>query len=173
MAALANPPAPGSAFFCGRLESVIAMTSTADAPENDITFLLASCREGDSAAEAKLLEIVYHELRNIARYHMRRESAGLTLQPTALVNETYTRLFGSKIDWQNRAQFFSVAALTMRRILVDHARTRRARKRFGGQGSISMRFLWRRTISSKTYSPWTKRWNASQRRNRVKPSWWS
>lgn len=109
------------------------MAGYAEEPKNDITLLLTACRNGDPDAESRLLELVYHQLRDIARYHMRKELPGHSLQPTALVNEAYIRLFGNRIDWQNRAQFFGVAARTMRRILVDHARARRSRKRWGGK----------------------------------------
>lgn len=116
--------------FCATLESI---PMEAEPTDNDVTLLLAAWRDGDTAAEARLLEIVYQELRQIARYNMRREAADHTLQPTALVSEAYLRLFGSKVDWQNRAQFFGVAARTMRRILVDHARGRNTQKRDGGR----------------------------------------
>jgi RNA polymerase sigma-70 factor (ECF subfamily) len=120
--------------YCAKLRpAVTAMPTAPEAPDNEITLLLAAYRSGEAGAEARLLEIVYQELREIARRHMRREGPGHTLQPTALVSEAYLRLFGNKIDWQNRAQFFGVAARTMRRILVDHARNRRTRKRSGGK----------------------------------------
>ena len=84
---------------------------------------------GDRAALDRLMPAVYHELRRMARRHMRRhERAGHTLQTTALVNEAYLRLVDVKsVDWQHRAQFFAVAAQIMRRILVDGGRARGAR----------------------------------------------
>jgi len=77
-----------------------------------------------------LLERVYETLRRIAIGQLRGERAGHTLQPTALVNEAYLRLVGQReIDWRDRSHFFGLAAVTMRRILVDHARRRQAKKR--------------------------------------------
>jgi len=97
-----------------------------------VTGLLVAWGAGDRAALDALLPAVYEELRRLARLAMRRESAGHTLQPTALVGEAYLRLVDQRqVRWQNRAQFFGVAARLMRRILVDHARARRAAKRGG------------------------------------------
>jgi len=88
-----------------------------------LTFLLQQVGGGDKEAVEKLISIVYQELRRIAANRLRSERAGHTLQPTALVNEVYLRLFASEpIAWQNRAHFFAVAAKQMRFILVDHAR---------------------------------------------------
>src|SRR5215471_811028 len=118
LTALVATPQPVS---WGTLKLITLMPTGSEGTPNDITQLLIACRKGEPGAEERLFEIVYHELREIARYHMRRESPGHTLQPTALVNEAYLRLFGNQVDWQNRAQFFGVAAHTMRNILVDHA----------------------------------------------------
>ena len=80
------------------------------------------------------MPLVYGDLRQLARRYMRGEREGHTLEPTALVHEAYARLIDkNRIQWRNRAHFFAVAAQTMRRILVEHARKRRAAKR-GGQG---------------------------------------
>ena len=96
----------------------------------DITALLAEVKHGRKDALDRLLAVVYAELRRIARNQMRRERQGHTLQPTALVHEAFLRLVGQDAaTWQNRAQFFGVAAQLMRRLLVDHARRRRAAKR--------------------------------------------
>ncbi len=96
----------------------------------DVTLLLGKLKRGDPAALAELIPIVYKELRRLAAYYLRNERIGHTLQPTALVHEVYLRLVGQQqADWQNRAQFMAVAAQLMRRILVDHARQRRAAKR--------------------------------------------
>ena len=96
----------------------------------DVTILLGRMSSGDAAALDRLLPLVYHELRRLAARCMDRESAGHTLQPTALVHEAYLRLVGQdRANWQNRAQFMGVAAQLMRRILVDHARRRCAAKR--------------------------------------------
>jgi RNA polymerase sigma factor (TIGR02999 family) len=96
---------------------------------NEITKLLEASREGDEEALNKLLPLVYQELRRLAGHYLRKERPDHTLQPTALVHETYLRLIGQNVSWQNRAHFFGVAAQMMRRILVDHARSRLAAKR--------------------------------------------
>ena len=96
----------------------------------DVTDLLRAWRDGDEEADALLLERVYTTLRNIAVGQLRGERSEHTLQPTALVNEAYLRLVGQReLDWRDRAHFFGLAAVTMRRILVDHARRRKAKKR--------------------------------------------
>jgi RNA polymerase sigma factor (TIGR02999 family) len=96
----------------------------------DITHLLKAWSGGDEDALQELSGQVYAELRVMARRHMRNERAGNTLQTTALVHEVYLRLVGvNKVEWQQRAQFFAVAARMMRRILVDAARGRASRKR--------------------------------------------
>ena len=88
-----------------------------------VSGLLRAWSEGDQGALDKLTPIVYDELHGLARRYMRREQSGHTLQTTALVNEAYMRLVDYKrMQWQNRAHFFAVAAQVMRRILVDHAR---------------------------------------------------
>src|SRR5256712_9132980 len=97
-----------------------------------ITQLLVDWSKGDQKALDKLMPLVYSELRRQARNYLRRERQGHTLQPTALVNEAYLKLIDQKnAKWQNRAQFFGVAAQLMRRILVDHARAHQAEKRGG------------------------------------------
>jgi RNA polymerase sigma factor (TIGR02999 family) len=102
----------------------------------DITRLLAAVSSGDRAAEEALVPIVYRQLRQIAAHYMRREAAGHTLQTTALVNEAYVKLVRPPAaDWQNRTHFFAVAANIMRRILVDHARSRNSLKRGSGARS--------------------------------------
>jgi RNA polymerase sigma factor (TIGR02999 family) len=94
-----------------------------------ITVLLRASARDNPAAEAELLSLVYDDLRRRAAGYMRRERSGHTLQPTALVHETFMRLRYQDCDWQNRSHFFGVAAQQMRRILVDHARKRNAQKR--------------------------------------------
>lgn len=102
-----------------------------NAPEG-VTQLLKDWNSGDQAALDKLMPLVYDELRRLANNYLRRERANHTLQPTALVNEAYMRLVDQRnARWQNRAQFFGVAAQLMRRILVDHARLHQAQKRGG------------------------------------------
>jgi RNA polymerase sigma factor (TIGR02999 family) len=97
-----------------------------------ITQLLVDWSNGDQKALDKLMPLVYSELRRQAGNYLRRERPGHTLQPTALVNEAYLKLIDQKnAKWQNRAQFFGVAAQLMRRILVDHARQHQAAKRGG------------------------------------------
>jgi RNA polymerase sigma factor (TIGR02999 family) len=92
---------------------------------------------GDAAALDRLLPYVETELRRLASYHMRRESAGHTLQTTALVNELYLKLVDQKqAKWHNRAHFFAVAAQLMRRILVDYARSQLRSKRGGGVSKV-------------------------------------
>jgi len=106
---------------------------------HNITGLLQDWRTGKPEAANRLMEVVYGDLRQIAARQMRLERGEHTLQPTALVHETYLRLFGSEpIDWQNRAHFFAVAAQQLRRVLVDHARRRQSEKRGGGQIKFSL-----------------------------------
>ena len=101
-------------------------------PEQGITQLLTRWSDGDETALDKLMPIVYSELRRLASNYLRRERANHTLQPTALVNEAYLKLIDQKsARWQNRAQFYGIAAQLMRRILVDHARQHNAAKRGG------------------------------------------
>jgi RNA polymerase sigma factor (TIGR02999 family) len=101
----------------------------ANAP-GEVTALLGEIKLGSQDAWARLIPLVYKELRRLAGHYMRDERASHTLQPTALVNEAFLRLVGQdRADWQNRAQFIGVAAQFMRRILVDHARRRAAAKR--------------------------------------------
>jgi RNA polymerase sigma factor (TIGR02999 family) len=101
-------------------------------PGQDVTGLLKAWGGGDPAALDQLLPIVYHELHRQAQRYLRRENPGHTLQTTALVHEAYLRLVDQRqAHWQNRAQFFGVAAQLMRRILVDYARQRQAAKRGG------------------------------------------
>jgi RNA polymerase sigma factor (TIGR02999 family) len=101
--------------------------------EPPVTTLLLDWRRGNREAGSELLARMQPELRRIAASYMRRERAGHTLQPTALVNELYLKLMaGAAVEWQNRAHFLAVAAQQLRRILVDHARQRQSEKRGGG-----------------------------------------
>jgi RNA polymerase sigma factor (TIGR02999 family) len=98
----------------------------------EVTELLQAWSQGDVAARDRLFPLVYQELRRRASDRLRRERPGHTLQATALVHEAYLRLLGQRApSWQNRNQFFAIASQMMRRILVDHARARRASKRQG------------------------------------------
>jgi RNA polymerase sigma factor (TIGR02999 family) len=100
--------------------------------DSQVTQLLARIREGDSAAAEELMPLVYSELHRIAAGRMQRENAGHTLQPTALVNEVYMRVFHGKTPaFTDRAHFLAVASQIMRRLLVDHARAKATEKRGG------------------------------------------
>ena len=85
-----------------------------------------------------LIPIVYGELRRLARLHLRKESQGHMLQTTALVHEAYLRLVGADVPWNDRVHFYAVASTTMRRILVDHARSRRQLKRGGDVRNVTL-----------------------------------
>ncbi len=104
----------------------------------EITTLLAAWSAGDAAAGDRLLPLVYAQLHDIASRYMRDEHAAATLQPTALINEAYLRLVGSDVQWESRRHFLAIAARTMRRVLVDHARARRRDKRGGERVSITL-----------------------------------
>ncbi len=107
--------------------------------EPDVTGLLQRLEGGDTGVEAELLPIVYDELRAIAARHMRRERAGHTLDSTALVNEAWLRLVDqTRVQWAGRTHFFAVAATAMRRVLVDHARSRARLKRGGGEARLPL-----------------------------------
>jgi RNA polymerase sigma-70 factor, ECF subfamily len=104
-----------------------------------VSGLLKAWAVGNIQARDDLLPLVYCELRRRAVAFLRHERRDHTLQPTALVHETYLKLIGQeRVSWQNRAQFFGVAAQMMRRILVDHARRRRAAKRPGAAVKVSL-----------------------------------
>ncbi len=98
-------------------------------PPESVTALLQAWNAGDEEAGRRLIPLVYDELRRRAGAYLRRERPGHTLQPTALVHEAYLRLVGLRGHWRSRSHFFGVASNLMRRILVDHARRRRAAKR--------------------------------------------
>ena len=104
-----------------------------------MTELLRDWSGGDAGALDRLVPLVYDDLRRIAGGYFRHEAAGHTLQATAVVNELYLRLVDqNRLRWQNRAQFFGVAATMMRRILVSHARKARAAKRGGGAVALAL-----------------------------------
>ncbi len=105
----------------------------------DFTTLFSAARAGDSEAAAALVPAVYEELRTLARQRMSREAAGHTLQATALVNEAFLRLVGiNDAHWQDSEHFFRVAAEAMRRVLVDHARSKNRLKRGGGRERVAL-----------------------------------
>jgi RNA polymerase sigma factor (TIGR02999 family) len=102
-------------------------------PEGSVTQLLAEWRGGDAGALARLIPLVYAELRRVASARLRHEAPNHTLQTTALVHEAYVRLVGlDRLALRDRVHFFAMAARLMREILVDHARRRDAQKRGGG-----------------------------------------
>jgi RNA polymerase sigma factor (TIGR02999 family) len=103
----------------------------------DVTALLLAWSDGDEGARSRLIDAVYDELRRLARAHLRRERPDHSLAPTALVHEAYLKLIDQRrVQWQNRAHFFAIAAHLMRRILVDHARSRSAAKRGGSKVTL-------------------------------------
>lgn len=109
------------------------------APPGEVTELLLAWSQGDGRALDRLVPLVYDELRRLARHHMRCERPGHALQTTALVHEAYLRLVNQRsVRWQNRAQFFGVAAQLMRRILVDHARALHSAKRGSGVPTLPL-----------------------------------
>ena len=124
----------------GTASSALAfMTDQRNSDPLGVTQLLSAWSNGDRAALDRMLPLVYEELRQLAAHHLRREQAGHTLQPTALVHEAYLRLTDQRnVDWKNRAQFIGLAAGMMRRILVNHARDRAAKKRGGGAQQVSL-----------------------------------
>lgn len=105
---------------------------------SELTLILQRLESGDPSAAEQILPLVYDELRKLAAAKMTRESAGQTLQPTALVHEAWLRLGGeAQPNWQNRAHFFSAAAEAMRRILIENARRRHAVRHGGGLEKLS------------------------------------
>src|SRR3989442_2020815 len=138
-------------------------TVTVLARSVEVTGLLKAWSGGDQAALERLADQVYNELRRIAGRYMRNERTGNTLQTTAVVNEVYLRLVDVKnVDWQQRAQFFTIAAQMMRRILVDAARARGSHKRGGGAVKVwTKRWLCRRSAIHRLWR-WMRRWKHSQ-----------
>ena len=107
---------------------------------NDVTQLLNSTDQSDAVAASEWLSLVYEELRRVAAAKMASEAPGQTLQATALVHEAWLRLSGDeKRRWNDRTHFFATAAEAMRRILVDNARRKRAKRHGGGQRRVEMR----------------------------------
>ncbi|MEO6995280.1 MAG: sigma-70 family RNA polymerase sigma factor [Lacunisphaera sp.] len=117
---------------------------------HDITVILEKIDRGDIQAADQLLPLVYGELRKLAAAKMANEAAGQTLQPTALVHEAWLRLGGDEQpDWKNRAHFFASAAESMRRILIDRARSRQAQRHGGGMVRASPD-----AIDGESTTPW-------------------
>src|SRR5947209_11664725 len=105
----------------------------------DVTEILVRWREGYTDAPARLMPLVYEELRRRARDYLRRERSDHTLQATALVHEAYLRMVDDKkVSWESRAHFYGIAAQVMRRILVDHARAHQSQKRGGGAQKFTL-----------------------------------
>ncbi len=126
----ATPPRQYNDFF----RWVVFMSSP-----GDVTQLLEAARSGSTDAVNQLLPLVYDELRRIATDYLSHERSDHTLQPTALVHEAYLRLVNQRTaGWNDRAQFFGVAAKAMRRILVDRARMHKAAKRGGGAAKLEL-----------------------------------
>ncbi len=106
---------------------------------NEVTQLLLDWSNGNQAALNQLMPLVYAELHRIARRYLAGQSAGHTLQPTALIHEAYFRLVGvTNSHWENRGHFFRVAAKAMRHVLIDHARAQLSLKRGGDQNGITL-----------------------------------
>ncbi len=115
------------------------MTEESDSPSGAITQWLLDWGRSDKKGLDQMLPVVYEELHRMAAHYLSREATGHTLQPTALVHEAYLRLVDQRrVDWRNRAQFLGLAASMMRRILVNHARDRAARKRGGNPERVSL-----------------------------------
>ena len=111
----------------------------AELPSQPVSELLAKWRDGDEESLRRLVPLVYHELRRLAHYQLRKEHPGHTLQSTALVHEAYLRLQKQEqVRFENRAHFFAVCALLMRQILVQYARRQKAAKRHGGGTRLTL-----------------------------------
>ena len=103
-----------------------------------VTQLLKSWKSGDNKALSELMPMVHDTLRKLAGKYMQSENAGHTLQATALVNEAYLKLIDADITWQNRAHFMAIAARSMRRILIDHAKSKGRQKRGGDDVLVTL-----------------------------------
>jgi len=112
------------------------LTQAPPPPQDDVTGLLVRISEGSRSAVDALMPIVYDQLRALAQGYLASERPGHTLQATALVHESFLKLVDQRdVEWKNRAHFHAIAAQAMRRILVDHARTKKRAKRGGGGGA--------------------------------------
>jgi RNA polymerase sigma factor (TIGR02999 family) len=108
-------------------------------PQHEVTQILQNWSGGDSEAPARLMPFVYDEMRRLARVFLAKERGNHTLQPTALVHEAYVRLIDqTRVNWQNRAHFYGIAASMMRRVLIDHARSHATDKRGGATIRLSI-----------------------------------
>ncbi len=107
--------------------------------QKEITAMLQAWGRGEREASDELVRLVYHELCRQARYHLRRERANHTLQTSALINEAYIKLVEQRsVKWESRTHFFALAAEMMRRILVDHAKTKHRQKRGGKEANLPL-----------------------------------
>ena len=104
----------------------------------DITQILSQMNHGDTESTEKLFALLYNELRRLAKHQMASQPPGHTLQATALVHEAFVRLLGSDSSWENRVHFFSTAAEAMRRILVEHVRSKKSQKRGGNLERVEL-----------------------------------
>ncbi|GIK16748.1 MAG: DNA-directed RNA polymerase sigma-70 factor [Planctomycetota bacterium] len=110
-----------------------------DHPGEDVTCLVQTLSGGDPSAASRLMPLVYDELRSLAAAYLARESRQATIQPTMLVHEAYLKMVDqNRVAWEGRRHFMAVAATQMRRILIDHARARRAVKRGGGLERVTL-----------------------------------
>jgi RNA polymerase sigma factor (TIGR02999 family) len=124
-----------SAIFPGEFN--LSSEVLVDTTPGEVTQVLLEIKTRGKDAQDRLILLVYQELRRIARAHLKRESGQQPLQPTALVHEAYLRLIDiTRVEWQDRAHFFAVASVVIRRILVDHARAQRAQKRGCGEETL-------------------------------------
>jgi RNA polymerase sigma-70 factor, ECF subfamily len=120
---------------------LVSMTDEKQPPSEspDVTILLKAWSEGDKSALDKLTPLIYDELKRLARIYMSREQAAPTLETGALLNEAFLRLVHWKTArWENRSHFYGLAAQIMRRVLVDHARSRSYQKRGGAARPVSL-----------------------------------
>lgn len=106
--------------------------------QEPLTQWLLQWRQGDAVARDRLFELLYDQLRGMAKNHLRREHSDHTLQATELVHEAYQRIADSDIDWNDRSHFLAVMAQVMRRALIDHAKSKRSAKRGSGQRPLCL-----------------------------------
>lgn len=126
-----------NAVSSGPVFRIFVFESGMETTPQEVTCLLHAWTRGDKFALERLVPLVHDELHRLAHIYMVRECPGHTLQTSALVNEAYLRLVDAQqVDWRNRAHFFAISATVMRRILVEFARSRRARKRGGNAGKV-------------------------------------
>ncbi len=108
-------------------------------PSTDITSVLSELARGEAMKAEQLMPLVYNQLRALAGSMLRQEPSEITLQPTALVNEAYLKLIDqTRVDWKGKSHFFAIGATIMRRILVDHARSKQRIKRGAGRHRVEL-----------------------------------